>query len=267
MSIRRRVGSLFCIASLWLVGPWLRPAAGQRLGPEFQVNTYTTSFQMDSAVAADDSGGFLVAWAGNLQDGSRYGIFGQRFDSAGLPAGGSFESTATRGIPSAIPWWPGTVRAASWSSGRVTSRAAPITVCSGGLAPPPACGTNSASTATRQVFQNEARVAAVGPGTFVVVWQSYLQDGSDFGVFGQRILNSGSPLGGEFRVNSYTTGSQSYPSVAADGWGKFVVVWSSALQDGSQLGVSRNDSTRRAARWEASSRSTVTRRVPSWGPR
>jgi hypothetical protein len=34
-----------------------------------------------------------------------------------------------------------------------------------------------------------------------------------------------SPNGGQFQVNSYTTGGQRYPAVAADGLGRVVVVW------------------------------------------
>jgi hypothetical protein len=65
-----------------------------------------------------------------------------------------------------------------------------------------------------------------------------LQDGSGSGVFGQRYAASGAPLGPEFRVNTYATASQSFPSVdAADSPGTFVVVWTSAYQDGSGSGV------------------------------
>ena len=40
-------------------------------------------------------------------------------------------------------------------------------------------------------------------------------------------------LGTEFQVNSYTTGDQMYPRVAANAAGNFVVTWNSNLQDGS----------------------------------
>ncbi len=48
------------------------------------------------------------------------------------------------------------------------------------------------------------------------------------GVYGQRYDNSGSAVGSEFRVNSYTTGDQRTPTVAMDGAGDFVVVWRGA---------------------------------------
>src|SRR5207253_720722 len=65
-------------------------------------------------------------------------------------------------------------------------------------------------------------------GNFVIAWESDGQDGSDWGVFGQRYASTGAPLGAEFRVNTYTTNYQYSPSVAADSSGNFVVVWTGA---------------------------------------
>src|SRR6185295_10271780 len=54
-------------------------------------------------------------------------------------------------------------------------------------------------------------VAADEDGAFVVSWRSYVQDGSDFGVFARSFSSAGAALGPEFAVNSYTTGVQSAP--------------------------------------------------------
>jgi hypothetical protein len=85
--------------------------------------------------------------------------------------------------------------------------------------------------------QSHPDIAADASGNFVVVWQSDSQDGSIWGVFGQRYASSGVPLGADFRVNTFTTGEQAYPSVAADPTGGFVVAWRSYNQDGSGAGV------------------------------
>src|SRR4051812_34951113 len=45
------------------------------------------------------------------------------------------------------------------------------------------------------------------------------------------------PAGAQFRVNTFTTGDQFAPAVAADAAGDFVVVWASDGQDGSNSGV------------------------------
>jgi hypothetical protein len=72
-------------------------------------------------------------------------------------------------------------------------------------------------------------------GSFVVAWGGW-GDGSSAAVFAQRYDASGVPQGSRFRVNSYTTGGQSGPSVASDAAGNFVVAWNSG-QDGSYSGV------------------------------
>ena len=64
----------------------------------------------------------------------------------------------------------------------------------------------------------------------MVVWQSFGSSGGDTAarsVQGQRYAAGGAALGGQFQVNTYTTNGQSFPSVAADGEGDFVVVWQS----------------------------------------
>jgi hypothetical protein len=63
-------------------------------------------------------------------------------------------------------------------------------------------------------------------GKAVVVWDSYLQDGDGWGVYGQRFGADGSPLGGEFQANlASMVGDQRDAAVAARPDGSFVVVW------------------------------------------
>ena len=163
-------------------------ASGAPLGPEFRVNTYTTSHQRAPDVALDASGNFVVAWSSYTQDGSNYGVFGQRYASSGAPLGPEFRvNTYTTGIR---------------------------------------YGHSDSSAVTSDALSN-----------FVVVWRSFGQDGSNYGVFGQRYASSGAPLGPEFRVNTYTTNSQFRPAVASDASGDFVIVWSGDAQDGSGYGV------------------------------
>jgi hypothetical protein len=80
-------------------------------------------------------------------------------------------------------------------------------------------------------YRNQS-VAADG-SQFIVVWQSYDQDGDGDGVFAQRYDASTTPLGGEFQVNQITTGIQTTPVVARAPSGQFVVAWSSNAPYGS----------------------------------
>jgi hypothetical protein len=85
--------------------------------------------------------------------------------------------------------------------------------------------------------------AAIGPaGNFVVVWASFGgQDGDSGGIFGRQFDASGSPVGGEFQVNQYTTGNQFGPAIAADAAGNFVIAWTS-LGPALQIRARRFDS-------------------------
>jgi hypothetical protein len=74
-------------------------------------------------------------------------------------------------------------------------------------------------------------------GNFVVAWQSFEQDGNDYGIYARMYDSSGNPLGPEFQVNTYTNGLQEYPSVAMEANGNFVIAWQSFGQDGSDYGI------------------------------
>jgi hypothetical protein len=56
---------------------------GNKLGAEFQVNTYTKLAQTMPRVAALPAGGFIVVWESEGQDAGKSGIYAQRFDKDG----------------------------------------------------------------------------------------------------------------------------------------------------------------------------------------
>ena len=64
---------------------------GKHRGSEFQVNTYITGAQEFSTVSVLTDGGFIVCWQSDIQDGDRYGIFGQIYDSTGATRGEEFQ--------------------------------------------------------------------------------------------------------------------------------------------------------------------------------
>jgi len=73
--------------------------------------------------------------------------------------------------------------------------------------------------------QQWTSVATGLDGGFVAVWTSDAQDGAGDGVYARRYDSGGTPIAGEFLVNTTTALSQSNPSVAMDADGDFVVVW------------------------------------------
>ena len=76
--------------------------------------------------------------------------------------------------------------------------------------------------------QSAPAIAADAAGNVLIVWQSKGQDeGDSFGIYGQWYDSNGVKLGGEFRINTLTTGDQKAPSVAIDGSGNAIVTWQS----------------------------------------
>jgi hypothetical protein len=71
---------------------------GSAVGGEFQVNTYTTNFQITTfaGVAVDADGDFVVAWYSNGSgtDSSGYSVHIQRYASDGSTVGGEFQANA-----------------------------------------------------------------------------------------------------------------------------------------------------------------------------
>lgn len=79
---------------------------------------------------------------------------------------------------------------------------------------------------------------AMGPdGGFLVFWDSWQNDGSYQGVFGRRFDAAGTPVGGDFQVNQFTTLAQSGPTAAPGADGGFIVAWQSETQDGDRFGI------------------------------
>lgn len=78
-------------------------------------------------------------------------------------------------------------------------------------------------------------LAVGGEGDVLVVWESAGSDGSDSdgsSIQGRRVGADGVPLDAAFQVNSWTTGAQRAPAVAASGAHGFVVIWRSVGADG-----------------------------------
>jgi hypothetical protein len=213
-------------------------AGGIAQGGEFQVNSYTTGEQRSAAAAANASGDFVVVWHSDGQDGSSYGIFGRRFSASGAAQGGEFQvntfTTIGQGFPSVaadasgdfVVVWSG--QGAGGEAGVFAQRFN----ASGG-----AQGSEFRVNSYTTGGQLTAAVASDADGNFVVVWRSLGQDGSVYGIFGQRFDASGLPRGVEFQVNSYTSSNQTAPAVASGADGDFVVVWHGVNEDGSLYGV------------------------------
>ncbi len=216
-------------------------SAGQPVGTEFQVNTYTVSFHSGPELAVALDGAFVVVWSSLGQDGDGYGVFAQRYDNAGQPAGTEFQvNTYTTSIQSdpAVAVDLGGAFVVAWASSGQDGDVHAVFGQRYSSAGQPAGTEFQVNTYTTN-GQNFPAVAVDLDGAFVVAWESFGQDGSGPGVFGQRYSSAGQPAGTEFQVNTYTTSdlNATFPAVAAGADGAFVVVWNHQPQDGNWAGV------------------------------
>jgi Ca2+-binding RTX toxin-like protein len=217
-------------------------AAGAVVGSEFQVNTYTTGAQNLASVTSLADGGFVVTWQSDGEDGDVKGIFGQRYDAAGAVVGSEFQvntyTTSSQQVPSVTSLSDGGFVVTWFSSGQ-NGEAAGIYGQRYDAAGATVGGEFRIHSTTTTVpsLHVEPSVTSLADGGFVVVWQSMNQDGSNFGIYGQRYDAAGATVGGEFQVNTHTTNAQSAASVTSLADGGFVVVWHSDGQDGDGYGI------------------------------
>ncbi len=217
----------------------LLSAGPSTIGSEFQINTYTTGAQVNPAVASSAAGDYVVVWQSAGQDGGGYGVYGQRYNPAGAAQGSEFRvntyTTNDQKNPTVAMDALGDFVVAWESQGQ-----------NGTLFGIYAQRYNSSGVAQGSEFevnsftsgnQEMPSVAMDSGGDFVIAWQSYGQDGSDFGVEAQRYNAAGTAQGSAFQINTFTTGNQQNPSVAMDSTGDFVIAWESEAQDGGGYGV------------------------------
>jgi hypothetical protein len=218
---------------------------GQRVGTEFQVNTYTFDYQGGPVVASRASGEFVVVWTGAASTGVSPDVVGQRFDSSGARSGSEFViNTYVAGNQgeggSSIATDPTGGFAVVWSSfgGHDGSGSGVFAqrFASSGTAVGSEFQVNVTTSGTQSIGSKKS-ILFEPSGGFVVVWNSQAQDGSMAGVFGRRFASTGAPAGAEFQVNTYTPGSQSSAMLVGRAAGGFVVLWSSLGQDGSDAGL------------------------------
>lgn len=99
------------------------------------------------------------------------------------------------------------------------------------MASPVFVGPEFQVNATSVASQGWPSLTALADGGYFIVWESYNQDGSALGIFGQRYDANGNTNGGEIQVNTYTFGNQQLPVVAGLDDGGFVVTWMSYFGD------------------------------------
>lgn len=201
---------------------------------ESRVNTTTVEIQETPAVAVSDQG-TVVVWASNRQDGSDWGVFGQRFGLDGAKIGQEFSVNVTKRSPQRAP------RVAAWADGRFV-----VTWEGAEQAGDDSWGIYArlfkadGTPATGELHVNQSvqgtqrypSVAVLTDGTFAIGWEGKgtAKGGKpeNYEVFVRRFNADGLPLSNEFRVNTTTDGNQELAAIAPLPTGGFAIAWSGA---------------------------------------
>ncbi|MEM9273106.1 MAG: hypothetical protein AAGA80_09110 [Cyanobacteria bacterium P01_F01_bin.143] len=214
-------------------------ADGTTNGTEFQVNTFTTDSQNKPEIAIDGDGDFIITWVSNGQDGDRGGIYAQRYNADGTTNGTEFQvNTFTTDFQSrhAIAANSDGDFVISWTSDNQDGDFNGI-FAQRYNADGTTNGTEFLVNTFTTSFQGEPAVAIDNEGDFIITWGS-LQDGDGYGIYAQRYNADGTTNGTEFRVNTFTTGSQRKPAIIIDSEGDFLISWEGfGDQDGNFGGI------------------------------
>jgi hypothetical protein len=218
----------------------LTATAQAPLGGNFLINTFTTGDQAHPSLASDAAGNFVVVWHSLNESEAAYSVVARRYDAAGqaVDASGFRVNVVTAGSHSSpgVAADPDGRMVVVWHSTGQDGSGHGVFARRYEASGTPAGVEFRVNTHTAG-DQNDAAVAKDAAGNFVVAWTSRDQDGDGQGVFARRYDAAGTPLGAEFRVNAHTSGDQADAAVASDADGNFVVVWTSAGQDGDGMGI------------------------------
>ena len=204
---------------------------------EFSVNSTTSGAQDSQSVTDLTNGGFVVTWSSYDQDGSRYGIFAQIYDSNGSKSGDEFQVnthesndqkepsvTSLNGGGFVVAWESDQQDGNGYGVyGQVFDKDGEKS------------GNEFKINTHNSSDQSSPSATTLSDNTFVVTWKSSEQDESGYGIYSQLFKHDGNKIGEEFRVNSYTSGTQERPVVTSLNDG-FIVAWDGpGTEDGSGI--------------------------------
>ncbi|KHK00917.1 Flagellin protein FlaA [Desulfovibrio sp. TomC] len=226
----------------WSIHGQVMDAVGNKVGSEFQVNTYNSSDQTQPKTTTLGNGNLLVTWASNGQDGSGLGVYGQVLQKDGSKIGSEFrlnnttpndQQTSIQYVGNPLVALDDNRFAAVWSSDQ-----------QGG----------AGSNTIFRIFDNEGNpltnesivsdhpngsniipsITKLTNGNTIVTYSGGGGGGPDpssYGIYSQEYDTSGAKVGNNTLVNDYTSNSQNWSSVQSLSDGKYVVSWSSFEQD------------------------------------
>jgi len=199
---------------------------GLPLSNEFAVNSLTSDRQIYPKTAAGDDGRFIIVWESiNVPWDGKRSVLARVYDGSGDALGPEFavsDEKADGRYPD-VAADPNGNFAIAWFKD-ASSHSIMVRLFD-------AYGTavTEAITVNDTPFNSVTRpaIAMDAEGFFVVTWDGDPDSSGRDDIHARLYEPNGAPLGGQFRVNAATEGSQQYPAVAMNGSGEFVIVWES----------------------------------------
>ncbi|MGR3367784.1 MAG: Ig-like domain-containing protein [Sagittula sp.] len=208
-------------------------AAGDPVGAEFLVNSEANSGQVFPEITALANGGFVITWRtqDSAQDRSYDAIKAQVFNATGAPVGGEFlvnTETAQEQLNPRITSLTDGGFVVTWytkdysQDGYGAAVKAQVFDASG-----TPVGVEFLVNSVTSRDQVDPAVAGLTNGGFVVTWRTdeIKENRSDFEIKAQIFDAAGTPVGGEFLVNSESAGDQYNPGITGLANGRFIVTW------------------------------------------
>lgn len=201
-------------------------------GGEYNVTGVLPGDQVFPRVSIKPTGGYLV-WQDNRTDGSGLGVSALKLDSSLSSIFSPFKVNQTDAFDQerpAVTMLNDGGAAFVWDGGRQGFQH----VYARFLTPAGTWATPEIMVNTpTNVYQRDASIATLTGGNVVVTWCSFNQVSSNSlrDVYFQMLTPAGAKVGGETRVNQFTTYNQRSAAVAPLSDGRFVVVWISEQQN------------------------------------
>ncbi|WP_157961302.1 calcium-binding protein [Microvirga flavescens] len=201
------------------------------------IGTPTDGFNRNTYAATLSDGSYVVTWAQSATSSADFDVYQQHFDADGNPLGTEsiISSTTTNDqVRSQIAALKDGGWVVTWYSGGATGGEIHQQRFNSSGSKVGAETIVNATTADRQSIPD---IAVLADGSYVITWQSNLQDSSDFGVYQRHYDENGNAITGEIQVNTSVQGYQGDANIAALADGGWTVTWQGADQN--QAGVYR----------------------------
>ena len=215
-------------------------ADSEPLTPVSQINQFDSTAQRRAAVAANSAGDQVIAWQSSGQDGSDWGIFARCMRFAGSGGDEFLVNQTTQGGQArprvamlddgsfAIVWQDNMGRS-SFSYQRVMLRLYDAD-----------CQPLTGEIQVNQFdegIQDLPDISVDGNNIYVIVWQSFMPQFENQGIYGRGIDAMGEFVGDEFKISQEVEAFQDFPAVAGMPDGGFMAAWETIGQDGSGFGI------------------------------